>query len=204
MEAPQPTRKPDSSSSSQPDRWRCHGELDMGVVERAAAVAGLVGATLPTNSTNSQRCEPFERSRANGATPKCPRSLGMIQGGTMLSSASTSPAVAICQPQSASADSGFVLPSFPRFQSISQPIFISSACGPPPEGAHPPPRLARPNCAAARFQAQDDRRARQTVGTCRVARPSSAAPALASCTLLLPWPPSSGPEVGCQMLDEPT
>ncbi len=162
MEAPQPTRKPDSSSSSQPDRWRCHGELDMGVVERAAAVAGLVGATLPTNSTNSQRCEPFERSRANGATPKCPRSLGMIQGGTMLSSASTSPAVATRQPQSASADSGFVLPSFPRFQSISQPIFISSGCGPPPEGAHPPPRLARPNCAAARFQAQDDRRARQS------------------------------------------
>lgn len=53
------------------------------------------------------------------------------------------PSVAICQTRSASTDLGPVLPSFPHFPSMSQAIFISSACHPPSEGASLPARPGR-------------------------------------------------------------
>lgn len=66
------------------------------------------------------------------------RGVTMIQGWPDLALGLDTPAVAICQTPSVSADLELVLPSYPRLPPISQPIFARSACHPPPEGAYSP------------------------------------------------------------------
>ena len=153
-------------------------------------------ATLPTIPRDASRSR---WSRANGATPKCKSAGGMILRWRDVALGQDVPGGGHL---SASADLGFVLPSYPRFQSISQPIPIRSACGPRLKEPIP-----RPDSLV--LAAQLPGSSKTTVGLARqwehVGSPApTGSPELASCTLLLPWPRSSGPEVGCQMPDEPT
>ena len=98
---------------------------------------------------------------------------------------------------SVSADLELVLPSYPRLPPISQPIFASSACHPPPEGAYHPaptgssevPRCPVPGPLTWRLWEHAGSPAQQAPGLPPV--PGAA------------WPRSSGPEVCCQMLMNP-
>jgi hypothetical protein len=122
------------------------------------------------------------------------------------------PEVAICQSQSASTDLGPVLPSHPHFLSISQAIFIRSACHPslkepisplPLDTSNPLLPGSRPFDKCRASQHRQPRRGRQDMLAVGDARSRTQ-----DAPLLLPAAPVSlaafvRPEAGCQMLVNP-